>query len=89
VVVDKFCSVKISVVIVGSTKRDEYTTDDIFWPTEVTGVVLGVPKDGSVVEMLLEKDSAVETSRVDFENVEGIAVDISIVLSVVKVDVEF
>jgi hypothetical protein len=63
----------------------------------VTGVVLGVPMDGSVVEMSLEKDSAVledenstvETSRLDFENLEGIAVDVSIVLSVVKVEVEF
>jgi hypothetical protein len=63
----------------------------------VTGVVLGVPKDGSVVEMLLEKDSAVledenstvETSRVDVENLEGIAVGVSIVLSVVKAEVEF
>jgi hypothetical protein len=30
VIVDKFCIVKISVVIVESTKRDEYTTDDTF-----------------------------------------------------------
>lgn len=88
---------KISVVVVESTKGEEDTADDTFQPTEVSGVVLGVPEDESVVEMSLEKDSAalvdknstVETSRVEFENVEDIAVDVFIVLSIVKFGVEF
>jgi len=95
-VVDEFCDVNISVVIVGSTKSEEETAkEDKFWSVDVSGVVLGIPEDGGVVEMSSEKDAAIlvdETSTVEtslgFDDIENLADDVSSALDGMKVRFE-